>query len=482
MVLIISSNGHGKFQLPATTTAISSTTGNDTASMTSSDGSLGACSASSYEAGGHSLTKEEIGRFSRQLILQGFGPKAQDRLKSSSVLIVGAGGLGCPVSIYLAGAGVGRIGLVDHDAVSLDNIHRQVAHDEASVGHPKAESLKQSILRLNSGTRVDTYQALLTSQNAFEIVQGYDVVADCSDNVATRYLINDACVLVGKPLVSGSALGWEGQLTVYNNGPKCPCYRCIFPTPPSPDTVTNCSDAGVLGPIVGMIGSLQALEVMKILVRGESSFAGSLWLFDGVDGRTRTISLREKMPSCAVCGKNPTVRELQDYTLFCGAGPVDRKEPLSVLKPDERVSVREYAEVRHQSGGDRPPLLIDTRPAAEFDICHLPEAKNIPLEEMKKLDASALLRRVGYEQPPSNSHNSNNNGSAETVYVVCHRGNDSQLAVELLRSKFPDSKGANHSGGNNNSGGGKDENVTFRDLAGGLEAWAAEVDESFPRY
>jgi adenylyltransferase/sulfurtransferase len=221
----------------------------------------------------HSLTKEEIARFSRQLILQGFGATAQDRLKSASVLIVGAGGLGCPTAIYLAAAGVGTLGIVDHDVVSLDNLHRQILHDEAQIDHPKVESLKQSILRLNSAVNVLTYQHLLTSKNAMEVIKAYDVVADCSDNVATRYLINDACVLLGKPLVSGSALGWEGQLTVYNNGPKCPCYRCIFPTPPSPDTVTNCSEGGVLGPIVGIIGSLQALEVMKIIVRGESSLS-----------------------------------------------------------------------------------------------------------------------------------------------------------------------------------------------------------------
>uniref|UniRef100_A0A915DK06 Adenylyltransferase and sulfurtransferase MOCS3 homolog n=1 Tax=Ditylenchus dipsaci TaxID=166011 RepID=A0A915DK06_9BILA len=370
------------------------------------------------------------------------------------VLIVGAGGLGCPVAIYLAAAGVGRIGIVDHDCISIDNLHRQILHDENRIGLSKVESIKESILRLNSETQVTCYETLLLSENALKIVKDYDIVADCSDNVATRYLTNDACVLLQKPLVSGSALGWEGQLTVYNNGPKCPCYRCIFPVPPRPEAVTNCSEGGVLGPIVGVIGSMQALEVIKIAIRGESSFAGNLFLFDGFDGKIRNISLREKMSNCAVCSKNPTIRQLQDYELFCGAGPTDKASLLSIIPQEDRISVQDYYMVRENNAA---PILIDTRPSPEFEICHLPEAKNFPLDEMKKMDMGQILPRIGIN---------NVENIPETVYVVCHRGNDSQLAVCLLHEKAAA------------SGCG----IKFHDLIGGLDAWAMEVDQTFPRY
>uniref|UniRef100_A0A915DKM1 Adenylyltransferase and sulfurtransferase MOCS3 homolog n=1 Tax=Ditylenchus dipsaci TaxID=166011 RepID=A0A915DKM1_9BILA len=375
--------------------------------------------------------------FSRQLILQGVGASGQEKIRDCSVLIVGAGGLGCPVAIYLAAAGVGRIGIVDHDCISIDNLHRQILHDENRIGLSKVESIKESIL-----------------ENALKIVKDYDIVADCSDNVATRYLTNDACVLLQKPLVSGSALGWEGQLTVYNNGPKCPCYRCIFPVPPRPEAVTNCSEGGVLGPIVGVIGSMQALEIIKIAIRGESSFAGNLFLFDGFDGKIRNISLREKMSSCAVCSKNPSITQLQDYELFCGAGPTDKTLPLSIIPQEDRISVQDYYMVRENNVA---PILIDTRPAPEFEICHLPEAKNFPLDELKKMSMGQILHRIAI----NNAEN-----IPESVYVVCHRGNDSQLAVCLLHEKSAASGCI----------------IKFHDLIGGLDAWAMEVDQTFPPY
>uniref|UniRef100_A0A183BUD9 ThiF domain-containing protein n=1 Tax=Globodera pallida TaxID=36090 RepID=A0A183BUD9_GLOPA len=239
----------------------------------------------------HSLSREEIARFSRQLMLKGIGPAGQERLRGTKALIVGAGGLGCPVSMYLVAAGIGRLGIVDHDVVSIDNLHRQTMHDQQRVGQSKADSLKESLLRINKEADVVAYNMLLTSKNVLQLLDDYDIVADCSDNAATRYLINDACVLSGKPLVFGSALGWEGQFTVYNNGPNCPCYRCIFPVPPRPEHVMSCSEAGVLGPVVGVIGSLQALEIIKIAVHGHSSFAGNLWMFDGFEGTSKKISL-----------------------------------------------------------------------------------------------------------------------------------------------------------------------------------------------
>ncbi|VDO05753.1 unnamed protein product, partial [Haemonchus placei] len=269
----------------------------------------------------HSLSKEQITRYSRQLLIQDFGVEGQQRVSLTKVLIVGAGGLGCPVAMYLAGAGVHTIGIVDYDEVAIDNLHRQIAHKESSIEEPKVNSLKRFIEELNSTVNVVPHKVLLDSKCATTILKSYDIVVDCSDNPATRYLLNDACVLLGKPLVSGSALRWEGQLTVYNytddDGKRSPCYRCLFPTPPNPEHVTNCSEGGVLGPVVGVIGSLQALEVLKIAAGLRPNFAGSLYLFDGSCGSSRTVQLRHRNKQCDVCGDNPTITELIDYQAFC---------------------------------------------------------------------------------------------------------------------------------------------------------------------
>ncbi|KAF7637690.1 Adenylyltransferase and sulfurtransferase MOCS3-like protein [Meloidogyne graminicola] len=343
----------------------------------------------------HSLSKEDIARFSRQLMLKGIGPAGQERLRDIRVLIIGAGGLGCPVALYLAAAGVGKIGIVDHDTVSIDNLHRQIAHNETRLNEPKVESLKKALLNINSKVLVIALNLLLTSKNSQQIFCDYDIVADCSDNVATRYLINDACVLTGKPLVSGSALGWEGQLTVYNNGQKCPCYRCIFPEPPSPEMVTSCSEGGVLGPVVGVIGSLQALEIIKISVLGKSSFAGNLWLFDGFDGKTKMISLREKIAGCAICSENPKITELQDYEKFCGSGPTDKVRSLDILPKNQRITTMEYSKLRHTKEGI---ILLDVRPRSEFEICHLHEAINIPLDDLKKWSIETIIEQFNDEK------------------------------------------------------------------------------------
>ncbi|KAI6183922.1 Adenylyltransferase and sulfurtransferase MOCS3-like protein [Aphelenchoides bicaudatus] len=399
----------------------------------------------------HSLTKEEVNRFSRQLILKNFGTKGQEILKDLRVLIIGAGGLGCPVSSYLAAAGVGKLGIVDHDEISIDNLHRQVLHSEQNVGKLKVDSIKDSIQRLNSNVEVETFSVLFTRENALQISQNYDVIADCSDNVATRYLINDVCILTRKPLVSGSALGWDGQLTVYGSGEKCPCYRCIFPKPPDPSTVTNCSDGGVLGPITGILGSMQALEIIKIAINGKSSFAGKLFLFDGLDGRTRNIRLRERADNCSICGKAPSITELQDYPQFCGSGPNDKVVTRKILSADERILPRDYELQRFDSSNQ--PVLIDTRPPTEFSICHLPEAKNITLDQLETLDEAKILSKLNKADSDDNS-----------VFVVCHRGNDSQLAVRILQEKLAES------------------GFRFRDIVGGLDRWALDVDQNFPRY
>uniref|UniRef100_A0A8D0EKL1 Molybdenum cofactor synthesis 3 n=1 Tax=Strix occidentalis caurina TaxID=311401 RepID=A0A8D0EKL1_STROC len=259
-----------------------------------------------------SLSPADILRYSRQLVLPELGVRGQLLLARSSVLVVGCGGLGCPLAQYLAAAGVGRLGLVDHDVVETSNLHRQVLHGEARRGFPKAVSAAAALRLLNSTVQYVPYCGALSPRTALELVRQYDVIADCSDNVPTRYLVNDACVLAGKPLVSGSALRLEGQLVVYNYQGG-PCYRCLFPKPPPPETVTNCADGGVLGVVPGIMGCIQALEVLKIASGMGSSFSQFMLMFDAHEGRFRNIKLRPKKPDCAVCGDNPSVTCLQDY-------------------------------------------------------------------------------------------------------------------------------------------------------------------------
>lgn len=285
------------------------------------------------------LSNEEIMRYSRQLLLPELGVQGQLNLSKTSVLIVGCGGLGCPVAQYLAAAGVGRLGLLDYDEVELSNLHRQVLHGEEDQGQAKALSAARAVKRLNSAVECVPYHLQLSPENALQLIQQYDIVADCSDNVPTRYLVNDACVLSGKPLVSASALRMEGQLTVYN---YCggPCYRCLYPVPPPPETVTNCSDGGVLGVVPGIMGCLQALEVLKIASGRGSSCGQQLMMFDAQDARFRSIKLRPKQAGCAVCGQTPTVTQLLDYEAFCGSAATDKCRRLRLLSRDQRISVQ----------------------------------------------------------------------------------------------------------------------------------------------
>ncbi|KAF5909706.1 adenylyltransferase and sulfurtransferase MOCS3, partial [Clarias magur] len=311
-----------------------------------------------------SLTNDDIMRYSRQLLLPELGVKGQMNILNTSVLVVGCGGLGCPLALYLAAAGIGRLGLLDYDEVELSNLHRQILHTERTLGLPKAQSaahnLSSSLLRM-----------LYNSSNS--------ILLHCADNVPTRYLVNDACVLSGKPLVSASALRMEGQLTVYNYD-GAPCYRCLYPVPPPPETVTNCSDGGVLGVVVGVMGCLQALEVLKIASGQKSSFGQQLLMFDAQDGRFRCIKLRAKKAGCAVCGETPTVTELQDYESFCGSSATDKCQRLNLLSAEQRVSVQEYKSILDCG---TPHLLLDVRPKVEVDICHLPVSINIPLSSLE---------------------------------------------------------------------------------------------------
>ncbi|KAJ3358900.1 hypothetical protein GGF32_009911 [Allomyces javanicus] len=442
-----------------------------------------------------SLSNEEIERYGRQMILPNIGRPGQLAIKQASVLVVGTGGLGAPVAMYLACAGIGTLGLVDHDTVAVSNIHRQVIHTEDSIGVPKTTSARKALEKTNSHVRYVEHNLLLDASNALDTLRPYDMIVDCTDNVPTRYLLNDACVLLGKPLVSGSALRFDGQLTVYHYRGG-PCYRCLFPTPPPPETVTNCDDGGVLGPVTGMLGSLQALEVLKIVALGESAFAGRMLLVDGLAGAFRTVKLRGRQKTCAVCGDEPTIKELVDYVQFCGARPDDKTKPVKMIPENERITVRDLharlnaaptttaaasttgaadattdatsssTTVTKANGTSTasngpasttaaptatptartpsPVVLLDVRAPVQFGIAHLPNSINVPWRDLPaRLDEVRALARDGTD-----------------LVVLCRRGNDSQRAVAKLR----------------------EEGIECVDMIGGLEAWSSEVEPGFPRY
>ncbi len=384
-----------------------------------------------------SLNKEEIERYSRQILLPEIGPHGQERLRDASILIVGTGGLGSPSSLYLVAAGIGRIGLIDYDTVDLSNIHRQVVHQEGCVGLSKVESAKLSLQQINSGCQIDTYNTLLTRENAEQIVGGYDVIVDASDNAVTRYLVNDVCILLGKPLVSGAALRFDGQLTTYGfNG--SPCYRCIYPTPPDAQLVVNCDVGGVLGPVTGVIGSFQALEVIKIIAMKQSSYAGKLLLFNGLEGSFRTIKLRPRHVECLACGDNSVIKSgLVDYEVFCNAKANDKTANITLLPDSERISCEEFAPLYR----DKSVKILDVRPSVQYDICRFEGSLNIPIDELPKRIDNA--RNLGKD-----------------IVVVCRRGNDSQLAVDFLRKR----------------------DIKCIDLIGGILAYADRIDPTLPKY
>lgn len=397
------------------------------------------------------LNNNEIARYSRQIILSEIGTQGQLKLKKASVLVVGAGGLGCPSSMYLTGAGIGRIGILDYDEVELTNLHRQLLHTESTVGLAKVDSVKSYLSELNSQIELITHHTQLTSDNALTIIGQYDIIVDATDNVATRYLLNDTCVMLKKPLVSGSALQLEGQLTVYNYR-NSPCYRCLFPTPPPPETVTNCGDGGVLGAITGVIGALQALETIKIILGNEGVLAGRLLLFDGQQSSFRNLKLRSKKINCIVCSENPSLTKLIDYEQFCSMKATDKDSHLNLLSENERITVEYYKQLVDDGNHH---LLIDVRGSNQFDICKLPASVNIPIDDiLKNRRTDELLAKIT---------------TAETtqipVFVICRRGNDSQLAVQHLTPIFK-----------------KHGLDPPKDIVGGLHAWTHNIDKCFPIY
>jgi molybdopterin/thiamine biosynthesis adenylyltransferase len=267
-----------------------------------------------------SFTEDQVRRYARHIILPGIGGDGQQKLMDARVLVIGAGGLGSPASMYLAAAGVGTIGLVDFDEVELSNLQRQLLHDTSDVGRPKVESGRERLNELNPNVRVVTHKALLTSENAFDVLGDYDVIVDGTDNFPVRYLVNDATQMLGKPLVYGSIYQWEGQASVFLPGQDSPCYRCLFPEPPPPGTVPSCAEGGVFGVLPGIIGSVQAVEAIKLVLGVGEPLAGKLLIYDALSNEFTTVNLRWD-PDCPVCGKHPTVTELIDYEAFCGLAP-----------------------------------------------------------------------------------------------------------------------------------------------------------------
>jgi len=397
------------------------------------------------------LSDTDIERYSRQILLPEINPHGQKSLSRSSVLVVGVGGLGCPAALYLAAAGVGQLGLVDYDVVDVSNLQRQVLHGEDTEGLLKVESAARKLKNINSNIVCDTHNLALTSTNCMEIVPLYDIVLDCSDNVATRYLLNDVCLKAQKPLVSGSALLWEGQLTVYGYEGG-PCYRCLYPVPPPAETVTNCSDAGVMGAITGVIGALQALEAIKIITGNSSSFSGKLLMYDGLAGNFRVVKLRGKKENC-LCTMLPSDIQLQDYEQFCGSSANDKEHSITLLASEHRLTVYDY--YNNFVLPKKPHVLLDVRPTLEFAFCSFETSINIPLDQLRRKNAA---RDTIMDWLHGN----------KDVFVLCKQGNDSQRAVAEILSWIEES--------------GVIYSATLQDIEGGLAAWKKNIDRRLPMY
>ena len=380
------------------------------------------------------LSNDEISRYSRHLILPEVGMEGQQKLKAAKVLCVGTGGLGAPLALYLAAAGVGTIGLVDFDTVDASNLQRQIIHSTATVGKLKVDSAEIMLKGLNPYTNVVKHNTMLTSANALEIFKDYDIIADGTDNFPTRYLVNDACVLSGKPNVYGSIFRFEGQASVFATE-QGPCYRCLYPEPPPPGLVPTCAEGGVLGILPGLVGVIQATEVIKLILGKGTSLAGRLLLVDALDMRFRELKLR-KNPECPVCGVNPTVTQLIDYQHFCGIAPEPKIAP-SEKNGIPQISVKELKH-RRDSGDDF--FLLDVREPFEFQIAEI-GGTLIPQNDVP--------HRLG-EIPRDRE-----------IVVHCKGGGRSQKIAELLQQQGY---------------------TRVSNLAGGILAWSDEIDSSVRKY
>ncbi|MBA3247042.1 MAG: molybdopterin-synthase adenylyltransferase MoeB [Pyrinomonadaceae bacterium] len=386
------------------------------------------------------LGNEEIARYSRHLIMPEVGMEGQRKLKAARVLMIGTGGLGAPLGMYLTAAGVGRLGVVDFDVVEASNLQRQIVHGTKDIGRPKIESARERLQDINPHVEIETYETRLTSENALELFREYDIVVDGTDNFPTRYLVNDACVLTGKPNVYGSIFRFEGQASVFW-AERGACYRCLYPEPPPPGLVPSCAEGGVLGVLPGIVGAIQANETIKLILGGGEPLINRLLLFDAWKMRFRELKLR-KDPDCPVCGERATIKELIDYEEFCGLRPQAGESTVQPTeeKPEmEEMTATELKE-RLERGDDLQ--IIDVREPNEYEIARLAAAKLIPLGQVvNRMDEIDPLR--------------------ETV-VHCKLGGRSAKAIESL-------KRAGYQG-------------RLINLQGGITAWSNEVDPSVPKY
>src|SRR5208282_73216 len=316
------------------------------------------------------LTQDDLSRYSRHLILPEVGVEGQRKLKAARVLCVGTGGLGSPLALYLAAAGVGTLGLVDFDVVDASNLQRQIIHSTKDIGRKKLDSAEEKLSALNPAINIVKHETMLSSANALEIMKDYDIVADGTDNFPTRYLVNDACVLLGIPNVYGSIFRFEGQASVFATETG-PCYRCLYPEPPPPGLVPSCAEGGVLGILPGVVGTLQATETIKILLGKGDSLVGRLLLFDALQMQFTELKL-QKNPNCPVCGNNPTVKSLIDYEEFCGVGRGGR----STMTEENEITVQE---LKHLFDSGANVNLIDVREPHEYEICHIKGSKLVPV-------------------------------------------------------------------------------------------------------
>jgi molybdopterin/thiamine biosynthesis adenylyltransferase/rhodanese-related sulfurtransferase len=380
------------------------------------------------------LNHEQIRRYARHLILPEVGLEGQRKISSTSVLCIGAGGLGSPIALYLAAAGIGKLGMVDFDTVEISNLQRQILHAEESIGQPKTQSAKASIKRVNSAVEVELYESRLTSKNALEILRPYDIVVDGTDNFPTRYLTNDACVLLGKPNIYGSIFRFEGQASVFAPHLGGPCYRCLYPEPPPPGAVPSCAEGGVLGVLPGVIGLIQATEVLKLAVGMGHSLLNRLLLYDALEMKFRELKLRRD-PHCPVCGQHPTITQLIDYEGFCG---VTKQAQSDLMHPDE-VSVQDLKQAL-----ENPNLGIHILDVREPDECRIAHIEGVPL-----LPLSQLAQRFRELDPN------------QAYYIHCKMGGRSMKALEFLRQQ-----------GFKN----------LKSVKGGITAWSNEIDPTVPKY
>lgn len=380
------------------------------------------------------LNKDQIARYSRHIIMPEVGMDGQEKLCNARVLCIGAGGLGSPLALYLAAAGIGHLGIVDFDVVDFSNLQRQIIHSESKLGTSKAESAKERVLSINSSIDVEIYQERLTSDNALQIFQNYDIVVDGTDNFATRYLVNDACVLLKKPNVYGSIFRFEGQASVFD-AQRGPCYRCLYPEPPPPGMVPSCAEGGVLGILPGLIGCIQATETIKLILGKGDPLIGRLMIFYALDMKIKELKLR-KDPNCPICSPHATIKSLIDYEEFCGIGRGNETQVQEIHNLE--ISVDELKKKLDQK---EKVVILDVRELSEFEICRIPNSILIPLGEL-----------------PQRIHELD---SADEIIAHCHHGMRSLNATKFLRDMGFQK---------------------VKSLKGGIHEWATQIETDLALY